>query len=215
MENSKNTELARTDDLAQIIEQDKIEALLKGEERARKQNFLKILHQSPWQTEGLKDHIRTDNPTNDTPYIPISVVEMMLDQLFFGDWDTKNYRTKQVLNEIVGDIELTVVHPVTGREITRTGSAAVPIQQKKGAEPQEIEKKYTRALEKDYPNVKARATSNAAKSLGRIFGRDLGRSHVAGDYSPMQSEEQTKKVHKSLSEKLEEVKQENGQDEQE
>jgi hypothetical protein len=47
--------------------------------------------------------------------------------------------------------------------------------QNSGASVTDISQKKKNALQKDYPKAKSEALKNAAKSLGKIFGRDIGR----------------------------------------
>lgn len=134
------------------------------------QQFQNQLNKKPNPAE-----IRENPFANNTKYLPISFVEMTLDEMFFGLWQTVNFRTKVVGNEISGEIDLMVFHPVIEQWITRTGAAATMIRQQKGAGITEIEKKIHNALEMDYPHLKADCIVNAARSLGKLFGRDLNR----------------------------------------
>jgi hypothetical protein len=43
------------------------------------------------------------------------------------------------------------------------------------ARPSDVDAKISNTLAKDYPHAKAEALKNAARSLGRCFGRDLNR----------------------------------------
>lgn len=118
--------------------------------------------------------VRTD-PINKTEYLPISKLEMLLDEYFFGQWSTSNIQTQVFANEILVSLELTLVHPVTGWVITRLGAASIPIQQDKGAKVTDVEAKKKNALVKNFPAAKAMAFKNACKTLGKMFGRDLNR----------------------------------------
>lgn len=193
-------------DVTEIIKRDKIESLIRGEKRARLQNFQKLVNTDPRQHPGLKDYIR-EHPISGTDYLPIGIKQTLLDEIFFGLWNIKNAQWKQVLNEVCFTLELEVYHPVQEMWITRTGSGATPIQQDKGSSPEEIEKKKTRALEKDFPHAEANAFSNACGKLGKIFGRDLGRKFGETiEYQGMISDEKVQNMHASLSDIL---KQEN------
>ena len=46
------------------------------------QNFLKLLHTAPTQKE-----IHVNKETGDSQYLPISLIEMRLDEFFFGHWE--------------------------------------------------------------------------------------------------------------------------------
>lgn len=109
-------------------------------------------------------------------YLPISFLEMTLDELFFGQWETRDFQYQQVINEMVGSITLRVLHPVTGKYICRTGAGSVAIMQDRGTKLSEFStKKKPRALETGFPKLKAECFKNACLSLGKYFGRDLNR----------------------------------------
>lgn len=212
---SKETALAEIEniDVTEIIKKDKIDSLMRGEKRARLQNFQKICQMNPKRHPVLKDYIK-EHPIAKNNYIPIGVKQMLLDQIFFGLWQTTNVQWKQVLNEICCTLELQVFHPVEEIWITRTGAGAVPIQQDKGSTPDQIEKKKTRALEKDFPHAEANAFSNACGKLGKLFGRDLGRdiTQTLSEYKGMISDEQVQEYGRSMADLIEaDDKSKNGQ----
>lgn len=130
-------------------------------------------------------NIKINKFANNAEFLPISMVETQLDETFFGLWQTENFRTKLIANEIVGEIELKVFHPITKQWLTRTGAAAVQIQQLKDTSIATIgENKIKNTLVKDYPHLKAECVKNAAKSIGKSFGRDLNRKDV-DTYNPL------------------------------
>lgn len=147
--------------------------------RIRLQGFTKALNAEP-----NKDEVRVNQHAANTLYLPISYVEMSLDELFFGLWETKDFRWRNYANEIVGTITLRVFHPVANQWIERTGASATMIRQQRGAGITELEKKIHNALEMDFPHLKADCIVNAAKSLGKMFGRDLNRK-FADVYRPL------------------------------
>lgn len=132
-------------------------------------------------------------PDGKAKTLPISFIEMTLDELFLGQWDTANFTSKVIANEVCGELELVLLHPITGREIRRSGAAAIIIQVDKA--PETIvgqarnewalnpSNKKSNALDLGYPKLKAECTKNAAQSLGKIFGRDLNRKK-ADQYQP-------------------------------
>ena len=142
------------------------------------QNFLVRLNRTPNEKE-----IQVNKFAKNSKYIPISFIEMKLDKMFFGMWQTVNFRHSVIVNEIIGDIDLMYKHPTTGEWLTRTGSAAVPIQMESGSKSFEVERKIHNTLVKDYPHLKAMCVLNAAKSLGKLFGRDLNRE-FEDEYQP-------------------------------
>lgn len=132
-------------------------------------------------------------PDGKAKTLPISFVEMTLDELFLGQWDTCNFTSKVITNEVCGELELVLVHPITGREIRRSGAAAIIIQVDKA--PDTItgqarnewalnpSNKKSNALDLGYPKLKAECVKNAAQSLGKVFGRDLNRKKT-DQYQP-------------------------------
>lgn len=141
--------------------------------KQRLQKFTAILNANPKQEE-----VRTNQYAGNTMYLPISYIEMALDELFFGLWETKDFKWQTMANEIVGSITLRVFHPVANQWIERTGASATMIRQQRGAGITELEKKIHNALEMDFPHLKADCIVNAAKSLGKSFGRDLNRQYT-------------------------------------
>jgi hypothetical protein len=143
------------------------------------QDFLKRLNRDPDPAELDK------TPDGKAKVLPISFVEMTLDEIFLGQWSTENFKTSLTINEVVGELELVVIHPVSGLAIRRVGAASIIIQVDKV--PDNItgqarnewalspsNKKYN-ALDLGYPKLKAECVKNAAQSFGKIFGRDLNR----------------------------------------
>lgn len=147
--------------------------------RLRLQNFTANINKAP------KHESLGDTPDKKAKTVIISHIEMTLDEYFFGLWQTKNFTTKQIGNEIVGEIELHVFHPVANTWITRIGAASIVIMVDKapegvvGAERNtwalNMENKKSNALDMGYPKLKAECLKNAANSLGALFGRDLNR----------------------------------------
>lgn len=147
------------------------------------------LNQEPPQNE-----IQINKMANNSKYLPISFIETKLDELFYGLWNTKNFRTLVVANEITGCIDLEFYAPWADRWITRTGCGSVQIQLKsieKGGSGNitHIEDKIANTLTKDYPHLKAECIKNACRSIGKIFGRDLNRK-FEDFYNPMESMEE-------------------------
>lgn len=145
------------------------------------QRFQARLHQDP-SKEGIES-----TPDRKASTLVISHIEMSLDELFFGQWLTRNFQWSAIANEVQGSIELVVIHPVTGREITRIGAASIIIQVDRVPEDLKNDaqarnewalnpsNKKPNALDLAFPKLKAECLKNAAQSLGRVFGRDLNR----------------------------------------
>lgn len=123
-------------------------------------------------------------PDGKAKTLPISFVEMTLDELFLGQWETSDPTYQQIFNEVVGSIVLTVWHPITNRPIRRVGFASVVITQDKDAAIHEFNAtKKKNALDLTFPKLKSELIKNAAQTLGKIFGRDLNRKQ-SDTYNP-------------------------------
>lgn len=141
------------------------------------------------------DKIKINRMANNSAYLPISHIENLLDKYFFGLWSTDDFTWQNIANELVGSITLRVKHPLTGEVITRTGVGSVQIRVNK-----DTGKKVTNALVADIPHLKAECIKNAAKSIGKVFGRDLSRKNEDVDEfeTLLEKKEQTKKQDNEL-----------------
>jgi hypothetical protein len=148
-------------------------------------------------------------PDGNASHIYISHVEMTLDEMFFGLWETRGFNWQLISNEVVGSIDLVVTHPVTGLKYTRTGAAAIQImvdavppelkfdqsdspteaaerKRKRNEWALNVSNKKPAALDLAFPKLKAECIKNAALSLGKLFGRDLNRDVDKSDtYNPL------------------------------
>lgn len=136
------------------------------------------------QKEPNKNEVRKNKFANNSEYLPISFLEMTMDEVFFGLWQTKSFTSKVVANEMVGELELSYFHPIAKTWLTRVGVAGVQIQyeaqrdedgNKKKVDITNISLKIVNTLTKDYPHLKAQCFRNACLSIGKSFGRDLNR----------------------------------------
>lgn len=147
------------------------------------QDFTRKLNAEPDPREFDK------TPDGKANYLPISFVEMTLDELFLGQWSTENFKWSAITNEVQGSIDLVVVHPMTGRELRRTGAGSIVItvdsltqdekdkmtKQDRNLYALDSSNKKPNALDLAFPKLKAECIKNAAQSLGKIFGRDINR----------------------------------------
>lgn len=156
-----------------------------------------VLNKEPEQ-----DHVKKNDLAGGALYLPIGKIEMTLDEVFMGLWKTDNFRWTVIANEVVGSIDLHVYHPIIKDWLTRTGAAATIIQQdaykkddngnymkdergykiRANVAPSDVDAKIKNALEKGFPKLKAECIKNAAKGLGKLFGRDLNRTFDASGY---------------------------------
>lgn len=156
--------------------------------KAQLQDFQARLNREPELTELDK------TPDGKAWTLPISFVEMTLDELYLGLWGTENYRWSAITNEVQGSLELVVTHPITGQQIRRTGAASIVIMvdslskeekermtnQQRNLHALNPENKKSNALDLGFPKLKAECTKNAAQTLGKVFGRDINRKKVDG-----------------------------------
>ncbi len=135
------------------------------------QDFQALLNREP-----NPDELKINEAANNTKYLPISFLEMTLDELFFGLWSLTDFQYTVIGNEVTGKITLSYIHPINGVEIKRVGAAATMIRCKQG-QPFDANGKIANALEMDIPHLKADCVRNACATLGKLFGRDLNRKH--------------------------------------
>lgn len=165
-----------------------------------------------------KQEIQVNTYANNSKYLPISFIQMKLDEFYFGLWRTENFKTKVVANEITGEVELSVFHPVYQQWITRVGAASVMIQlraqyeyhpngeiktDRNGAQIKkkknilDAAEKIENTLVKDYPHLYAECVKSAAKTLGKVFGRDLNRKFI-DSYTPFSLQLDTTTIRKRI-----------------
>lgn len=174
--------------------------------RINLQNFLTKLNVNP-SPESIDK-----TPDGKAATVLISHIEMLLDEYFFGMWETENFKWSVISNEVVGSLDLCFYHPTTGIRMKRTGAAAIQIMVDRVPDeikdiPKEKNKwalnpdnKKSNALDMSFPKLKAECLKNAAQSLGKLFGRDLNRKKQ-DVYKPLISKKE------KLNESLEKLKQ--------
>lgn len=133
-----------------------------------------------WQF--MKDLNRDPNPEhvkqNDDGsfYIPISIVQIMLDEIFLGQWSFVLTETDFGRKWARGSGKIQVVNPVTGQKIVRNGDAGINL---------------VGNLRIDSPRLEAMILLSCAKKLGRVFGRDLNRTKDDAPLPVVQVDKQT------------------------
>lgn len=145
-------------------------------------DFQKKMHEAPPIEE-----VKVNAAAGNTKYVPISFLQMNLDEDFKGLWCTKNFQSKTIANEEVGSIELWYFHPVAQIWLCRIGVGSVMIGQKSGSEITDLNAKIKNTMSKDYPHLEAECFRNACLSLGQKYGRDLNRKHK-DQYNPFDDE---------------------------
>lgn len=119
--------------------------------------------------------IKKNKFANDSEYVEIGYIEMKLDQITKGLWNTEVKDVKLIGNSICVTIRLSVFHLSYKTWIHRDGVGACAIEVKKDAHPTDFTQLNAKAIQKNLPVAKSEALKNAAKSLGNIFGRHLNR----------------------------------------
>jgi len=161
------------------------------------EQFRQLLNKPP------KDSELQPTPDKKAKILPISLIETRLDEFYLGQWGTRNVQIQQIANEVIVNLELWVIDPLTQREITRAGFAAIQImvdavpqrlqwrdgetemdKRERNAWSLDMQNKKPNALYLAFPKAKALATKNAAATLGISFGRNLNRKHedTPGDF---------------------------------
>lgn len=94
-------------------------------------------------------------------YIPISVIQNQLDDVFMGQWNFEVTSTTFGRKWARGSGVMEVLNPITARVIRRSGDAGIIL---------------TGNLRTDSPRLEAMILLSCAKKFGRTFGRDLNRT---------------------------------------
>lgn len=144
------------------------------------EKFQKMLNSKPKSSD-----IKINKLANNSKFLPIGIVEKTLDEIYSGLWKAKNFKYIIVVNELVGDLELSVFHPVIQEWITRPGVAGIPITTKKGTDFTDIKNKYINACVTVTGHLKSECIKNAAKSFGEVFGRNLNREDDYSSYTSL------------------------------
>lgn len=178
----KGLDIEITNNLEQDYKKNKFSNLLKLIDLQKL--FKSLLHREP-----PKEEIKEHSQYKGYRYLPISFLEMKLDEMFYGLWSVENFRFHVIANEVVGAIDLKVYFSTANEWIIRTGAASVPIQMRsksKGGSGDltDVNQKYPNALVKNFPALKASCFRNACLSLGKSMGRDLNRE-LEDEYSPI------------------------------
>lgn len=153
--------------------------MVTSEHKIQLQQFLTQLNTDPPVEELEK------TPDGKAKTLPISFVEMKLDEIFLGQWGHMGFTSKVISNEVCGELTLWVINPINGQRIERVGASAIIIQVDKAPDELtgkdrnqwaiDVLNKKPNALDLGYPKLKAECVKNAAQSLGKVFGRDLNR----------------------------------------
>lgn len=143
------------------------------------EGFLKIINADP---EGVKT-----SEDGAYKFIPISVIEGKLDELFYGEWSFSLDREVIGRFYATGKGSLSYRHPVTGNWITKSGTAAVSL---------------TKEITMDYPKLESQCILNAAKKIGPVFGRNLNRDRDDAEPLPVVQVEASDDLNEELANEM-------------
>ena len=118
-----------------------------------KKGFLSIVNASPATTDIRKNE-------DGSEYIPISIIQSQLDQVFNGLWSWNFDKEFTQKLQMFGRGILSYKHPDSEVWLQRTGTAGITC---------------IGDLKLDYPRLEAMALLSAAKKIGISFGRNLNR----------------------------------------
>lgn len=132
--------------------------------------FMSHLEQLPKREDVLL------NVLTNSEYIPIDVIEASFDRLVLGQYSFKNFKWQTSNEKEIGSIELEFYHPITGNLLTRTGAAAISIEQKQMQVSEGNVKVFSYEL--CHPALKSICKVSAIREIGVLFGRSLNREIV-------------------------------------
>lgn len=124
-------------------------------------------------------------------YVPISFIEMSLDELLYLGWHTEVIKWEIQLNSCCVHLRLHYTNPVTGKECWTDGLGACPIQTNLDSKPMDISNIKSAGIQMALPAAKSYALKDAAEQLGKVFGRDIARNHIDG-FNPIVKTEKSK-----------------------
>lgn len=126
-------------------------------------------------TDPSKTWIKSNPFSNNAKYIPIGIIEELLNKIY-PFWQVEHHGEAKILgNSIVVHVHLKVFNPILNQWLTYAGIGAVPIEVQKGANPIEFDKINAKAMHKNVPAALSFAVNNAAKKIGKLFGSHLNR----------------------------------------
>lgn len=134
--------------------------------------FNLLLNQPP-----KPDWIKQNKYANNSNYIPIGIVETLLQKIF------KRFRV-EVLREgtMFNSVYVTIrLHYWNGTDNTwqfHDGVGAVQLQTKQGSSPAQLENINNNAVMMALPMAKSYAIKDACEHIGKLFGRDINRKDV-------------------------------------
>ena len=124
-------------------------------------------------TQPRNEWIKTNQYSGGAKYLPIRIVEQLLNKMF-PFWQVEQHGEPKIIgNSIIVSVHLKVYNPLLKEWLSYAGIGAVPIEVKKGHSPIDFENINAKAMHKNVPAAMSFALSNASKKIGRLFGSHL------------------------------------------
>lgn len=112
-----------------------------------------------------EEWVKINKKFGDSKYLPIRIVEALLKSIF-GVYQVKQADSIMIVSDnIIYSVDLLVYHPELKEWLTFSGVGAAPLRSN--------EKGISIALHGNAPMARAFAVTNAAKSIGKLFGSAL------------------------------------------
>lgn len=121
--------------------------------------------------------IKTNKYANDSKYIPIGIIETLL-QKIFKKYRIEILREGVAFNSVYVVVRLHYIDLISNEWQYYDGIGAVQLQTKSGASPAQLESINNNAVMMAFPMAKSYAIKDAAEHIGKLFGRDLNRKDV-------------------------------------
>lgn len=165
------------------------------EELIIQDEFKQLLNQEP-----PAQWVHTHPFAKSVKYIPIEIIESMLDKLF-GEWRVVVLREGQLFNSIYVCVRVHYKNPLTGEWGHQDGIGAVAVQTETGKSAADLAAIKSNAVMLGLPAAKSFAIKDAVEHLGKLFGRDLNRKEVVA-FTPSYGTEDVKEALKKQKEQL-------------
>lgn len=134
--------------------------------------FNLLLNQPP-----KADWIKQNKYANNSNYIPIGIVETLL-QKIFKRFRVEVLREGTMFNSVYVTIRLHYWNGIDDTWQFHDGVGAVQLQTKQGSSPAQLENINNNAVMMALPMAKSYAIKDACEHIGKLFGRDINRKDV-------------------------------------
>lgn len=143
--------------------------------KIRVQKFHNVLNRRPLM------HLVRHHQNYD--YLPIRYYERLAQQIFLGQIKYEVIHYGNIFNEVTVHVRCHYRHPVTGEWLFVDGLGSSQIMQDANTKVVDFASfKKPNALQTCLPKAYAEAIKNGWKKVGTIFGSDLNRQNIEGDY---------------------------------